>query len=155
ATLLAHAAPWAEGDAYCVLGDIQLSHGEFQAAEASFRQAHALGWDPQPGLARLHLLTGKPALALRGLEQALDGADWTMRERRAQLLCMLVHAALLVGNVERAQAALKELKADPAMLATEALKAMHCAAEAEMSVHAGECKQAAQHLRRAVRHWRE
>src|SRR4030095_14829541 len=65
ANLLASAAPWAEGDAYCVLGDIQLSIGDVEGAEASFKQAHALGWDPQPGLARLHLLTGRPPLAAR------------------------------------------------------------------------------------------
>ncbi|MGA8006672.1 MAG: winged helix-turn-helix domain-containing protein, partial [Burkholderiales bacterium] len=73
--LLAKAAPWAEGDAHCVLGEIQLSTGDFEGAEASFRQAHALGWDPQPGLARLHLMTGRPELARRGLERALAEGD--------------------------------------------------------------------------------
>jgi DNA-binding winged helix-turn-helix (wHTH) protein len=155
AALLAQAAPWAEGDAYCVLGDIQLSVGDMEGADASFRQAHALGWDPQPGLARLHLLTGRPALAQRELERALGEADWTLRERRAQLLCMLVHASLAAGDVERGREALQVLATDPQMLATEALKAMHCCAEAELALHERELKLAAQHLRRAVRHWRE
>jgi tetratricopeptide (TPR) repeat protein len=155
AALLAHAAPWAEGDAYCVLGDIQLSHGDFEGAEASFRQAHALGWDPQPGLARLHLLTGQPELAQRGLERALDEADWTLQERRAQLLCMLVRAAVMGGQIERGREALRTLDARPELLTTDALKAMHCAAGAEVAIHEGDFKQAAQKLRRAVRHWRE
>jgi DNA-binding winged helix-turn-helix (wHTH) protein len=155
AALLAHAAPWAEGDAYCVLGDIQLSHGDFDGAEASFRQAHALGWDPQPGLARLHLLTGRPGLALRGLERALEETDWTLRERRAQLLCMLVLASVMDGQIERGREALRTLDANPAMVATEALKAMHCAAEAEVAIHEGDFKGAAQKLRHAVRHWRD
>ncbi|HWH84945.1 MAG TPA: winged helix-turn-helix domain-containing protein [Burkholderiaceae bacterium] len=155
AALLAHAAPWAEGDAYCVLGDIQLSHGDLDGAEASFRQAHALGWDPQPGLARLHLLTGRPALAQRGLEQALQEADWTLRERRGQLLCLLVHACVAAGDVERAREALQMLRADPQMLATEALMAMHCGAEAELARHDADPKLAAQKLRQAVRHWRD
>lgn len=155
AALLAHAAPWAEGDAYCVLGDIQLSHGDFEGAEASFRQAHALGWDPQPGLARLHLLTGRPELAQRGLERALEEADWTLRERRAQLLCMLVLASVMGGQIERGREALRMLDANPELLANEALKAMHNAAEAEVAIHEGDFKQAAQKLRRAVRHWRE
>ncbi|WOB08617.1 winged helix-turn-helix domain-containing protein [Piscinibacter gummiphilus] len=155
AALLAHAAPWAEGDAYCVLGDIQTSHGDFAGAEASFRQAHALGWDPQPGLARLHLLTGRAALARSGLERALEETDWTLRERRAHLLCLLVHAAVAMGDAARAREALQQLVADPEMLATEALKAMHCCAQAELGIHEGELKPAVARLRQAVRHWRE
>jgi tetratricopeptide (TPR) repeat protein len=155
AVLLAQAAPWAEGDAYCVLGDIQLTHGDLDGAETSFKQAHALGWDPQPGLARLHLLTGKPQLAQRGLESALEESDWTLRERRGQLLCLLVHAAVGAGDVERAREALQTLRGDPQMLATEALKAMHCGAEAELALHDGELKLAASKLRHALRQWRE
>jgi DNA-binding winged helix-turn-helix (wHTH) protein/tetratricopeptide (TPR) repeat protein len=155
AALLAQAAPWAEGDAYCVLGDIQLSVGDIEGAEVSFRHAHALGWDPQPGLARLHLLTGRPVLAQRGLERALEEADWTLRERRGQLLCLLVHASLAAGNVERGREALQVLSTDPQMLATDALKAMHRCAEAELALHDREYKIAAQHLRRAIQHWRE
>lgn len=155
ATLLAQVAPWAEGDAYCVLGDIQLSDGDVDGAAASFRQAHTLGWDPQPGLARLHLLTGKPALAQRGLERALEEVDWTLRERRGQLLCLLVHACVATGDVERARAALQTLRADPQMLATEALKAMQSSAEAELALHDGDFKRAAHNLRQGVRHWRE
>jgi DNA-binding winged helix-turn-helix (wHTH) protein len=155
ATLLAAAAPWAEGDAYCVLGDIQLSLGDCDGAEASFRHAHALGWDPQPGMARLQLLTGRPALAQRGLERALEETDWTLRERRGQLLCLLVHAAVAAGDVERAREALETLRADPQLLANEALEAMHGGAEAELALHDGDFKLAAKKLRQAVRRWRE
>lgn len=153
--LLAKAAPWAEGDAHCVLGEIQLSTGDFEGAEASFRQAHALGWDPQPGLARLHLMTGRPELARRGLERALAEGDWSLRERRGQLLCLLVHAALAAGDVERAREALAAVSADPQLRTTEALKAMHCGAEAEVALADGDVTLAAQRLRQGVRHWRE
>jgi tetratricopeptide (TPR) repeat protein len=153
--LLAHAAPWAEGDAYCVLGDIQSGMGDFEAAEASYRQAYALGWDPQPGLARLQLLTGRPAAALRGLERALEEGDWALRERRGQLLCLVVLAAVAAGDVERARQALRTLATDPQMVATEALKALHCGAEAEVAMAARDFVPAARKLRQAVRHWRE
>ena len=155
APLLAQAAPYAEGDAYCVLGDVQLSLGDFEGAEASFKQAHALGWDPQPGLARLHLLTGKPALAQRGLERALEEADWYLRERRGQLLCLLVHAAVAAGDVERARATLATIAGEPQVLANDAVRAMHCHGEAELALHGGDFRRAAQKLRRAVRHWRD
>jgi ATP/maltotriose-dependent transcriptional regulator MalT len=154
AALLANVAPWAEGEAYCVLGDIQLSVGDFEGAEASFRQAHTLGWDPQPGLARLHLLTGRPELALRGLEQALEEGDWTMRERRGLVLCLLVQAAVTAGDVERGREALRVLAADPQLIGTEALAAFHCLAEAEVAVAEGDTRRATQRLRQSVRHWR-
>jgi tetratricopeptide (TPR) repeat protein len=155
ADLLARAAPWAEGDAHCVLGDIQLSTGDFAGAEASFRHAHALGWDPQPGLARLHMMTGRYDLALRGLERALEESDWTLRERRGQLLCLLVHAAVAAGNVERGREALRTLATDSQMLATEALKALHCGAQAEIAMADRDFALAARQLRQAVRYWRE
>ena len=155
ATLLAEVAPWAEGDAHCVLGEIQLALGDTEGAAASFRQAHALGWDPQPGLARLHLMNGQPQLAQRGLERALDDGDWTQRERRGQLLCLLVHAALAADDASRAREALDTLRTDPQLLTTEALQAMYAQAQAELALHERDAKQATAHLRRAIKHWRE
>jgi tetratricopeptide (TPR) repeat protein len=155
AELLAHAAPWAEGEAHCVLGDIKLGMGDFAGAEAAYRQAHALGWDPQPGLARLHLLTGQPALAQRELERALEESDGSLRERRGQLLCLLVHAAVAAGDAECGREALRTLAADPRMLANEALKAMHCGAEAELALADSDPARTARLLRQAARQWRE
>jgi DNA-binding winged helix-turn-helix (wHTH) protein/ATP/maltotriose-dependent transcriptional regulator MalT len=155
AALLAQAAPWAEGDAYCVLGDIQLSVGDLVDAEASYRQAHALGWDPQPGLARLHLLTGRAAEAQRGLERALDAPDFTLRERRAQLLCLLVHAAVAAGDVPRAREAMRSLDGETRRLDNESLSAMHSAAQAELALADGDTKLAALKLRQAIRDWHE
>ncbi len=153
--LLARAAPWAEGDAHAVLGDVLSAMGDFDAAESAYRHAHALGWDPQPGLARLQLLTGRPELALRGLERALAEGDWSLRERRGQLFCLLVHAAVASGDVDRAREAMRTLATDPQMLATEALKAQHCAAEAEVAIADRDLVVAARLLRRAAHHWRE
>lgn len=155
ASLLAHAAPWAEGDAWCVLGDLRLSSGDLPGAEAAFKQAYALGWDPQPGLARLHLQRGQSALARRELERALEETDWTLRERRGQILCLLVHAALASGDLARAQEALRILGTDPQMLGTDALKALHAQARAELALHEHGPAHAAPLLRRSIRHWRE
>jgi thioredoxin-like negative regulator of GroEL len=41
------------------------------------------------------------------------------------------------------------------MLATEALKGMHAAAEAELAAADGDVERAVQQLRRSVQHWRE
>lgn len=155
AALLAQASPWAEGDAYCVLGDVQLSIGDLEDAEASYRQAHALGWNPQPGLARLHLLTGRAADAQRGLEQALETPDFTLRERRDQVLCLLVHAAVAAGDVPRAREAMHLLDNDARRLDNESLTAMHSAAQAELALAEGRPRLAASKLRQAIRDWRE
>lgn len=152
---LAQVAPWAEGDAYCVLGEIQLSMGDLEGAEASLRQAHALGWDPQPSFAILHMRMGRHDAALRELERALVEADWGLRERRGQLLCLLAQAAVMAGHPERAREALDVLATDPQMLATDALKGMHAAAEAELAAADGDVERAVQRLRRSVQHWRE
>jgi hypothetical protein len=50
---LATAGPFCEGDACRVLGEIELLRGDLINAEISFRDAHRLGWNPQPGLALL------------------------------------------------------------------------------------------------------
>lgn len=155
AALLAQAAPWAEGDAYCVLGDIQLSVGDLEDAEASYRQAHALGWNPQPGLGRLHLMAGRAVEAQRGLEQALDAPDFTLRERRAQLLCLLVHAAVAAGDVPRAREAMASLDDQAQRPDNESLAAMRNAAQAELALADGNTRLAKASLRRAIRDWHE
>jgi DNA-binding winged helix-turn-helix (wHTH) protein len=150
---LAQVAPWAEGDAYRVLGDVRLTCGDLDGAEAAFRRAHALGWEPQPGLARLQMAQGQPQQALRGLERALADANWMLCEQRAQLLCTLAEAALAVGEVGRAREALQVLEADPRLLATEALQAQGCRARAELAWFEQRPVDAIHALRQAVRQW--
>ena len=45
------------------LGRIRLRRGDIQGAEEAFLAAHEVGWDPQPGLALVHLAKGEVALA--------------------------------------------------------------------------------------------
>ena len=45
------------------LGRIRLRRGDIQGAEEAFLAAHEVGWDPQPGLALVHLAKGDVALA--------------------------------------------------------------------------------------------
>jgi len=153
--LLSRIAPWAEGDAYRVLGDFHLMRGDLNAAEIAFRRAHALGWEPQPGLARLQLARGKPEAAMRGLERALLDDDWALRERRGQLLSTLVHAALAAGEPEVAQRALDELERNPALWSTAALAAMVDDARSALASHHGQRSEAIVWLRRALQRWLE
>src|SRR5262249_37375745 len=54
------------------LGRIRLRRGDIQGAEEAFRAAHEIGWDPQPGLALVHLAKGELALAADSIRDALD-----------------------------------------------------------------------------------
>ncbi|HKW84745.1 MAG TPA: hypothetical protein VJN68_13430, partial [Burkholderiaceae bacterium] len=98
---------------------------------------------------------GRPELAQRGLERALAEGDWSLRERRGQLLCLLVHAAVAGGDVECGREALRTLASDPQMLANDALRAMHCGAQAEIAIADSDLALATRMLRQAVRRWRE
>ena len=54
------------------LGRIRLRRGDIQGAEEAFRSAHEIGWDPQPGLALVHLAKGDVALAADSIRDALE-----------------------------------------------------------------------------------
>lgn len=152
---LAVSVPFAEGDARRVLGEIRLARGDLEGAEEAFRRAHELGWDPNPGLARLRLAQGRPGTALRALEGALEVPDWALQQRRGFLLAYLVSAALAAGEPERARRAAAELAANPELWETEAAAAAAARARGELALAGGEPGAAASHFRRAVEGWRE
>ncbi|MCL4801438.1 MAG: winged helix-turn-helix domain-containing protein [Burkholderiales bacterium] len=155
AGVLSRIAPWAEGDAHRILGEIHLARGELDAAEAAFRRAHALGWYPQPGLARLQLARGRPDAAVRGLEQALADHDWAIRERRGQLLATLALAALAAGAPERAREALGDLDGAAHLWSTPALAAMVATARAELALHERRRGEAVALLRQSLKQWHD
>lgn len=108
--MLREAAPWAEGDAWRVLGDIQLAQGALKGAEQAYQRAYTLGWEPQPGLAWMHMARGNTDAAISSLERAIESANWYNRERRTLLLSNLVALAAAAGLTDRAQAAMAELE---------------------------------------------
>ena len=54
------------------LGRIRLRRGDVQGAEEAFLGAHEAGWDPQPGLALVHLAQGDVGLAAASIRDALE-----------------------------------------------------------------------------------
>jgi tetratricopeptide (TPR) repeat protein len=153
--LLAANAPWAEGDAYRVLGDLRLGSGDLAAAEAAFRRAYELGWDPQPGLALLHLAHGRAEAAVRSLERSLVDHRWVNGLRRGLLLAHLAIAAAHAGDPERARGALLELGAQPEMYATPGLTATRAWARAEVALAEERGGEAMTAFRESLRHWQE
>lgn len=96
-----------ESRAYYELGEIRRLGGDFAGAQAFFLHAQEMGFDPQPGLARLRLAQGALDAASGQIRRAVDlAAD---RLARARLLPDFVVIALARGDAEPARSAADEL----------------------------------------------
>jgi DNA-binding CsgD family transcriptional regulator len=82
--------------------------GEFRAAEEAYREASALGWEPQPGLAQLRLSQGRLRAAATAIRRAEAGA--TQLLERVRLLPAYVEIMLAAGETDSAQRACRELE---------------------------------------------
>ena len=154
-TLLAEAAPWAEGDAYRVLGELRLDRGDQSGAEEAFQQARRRGWDPQPGYALLQMARGDLDAAVVGLEIALQVKDWPSRQRRDLLLEHQVIAAATAGQLDSARAAAGELERSTASSSLSSSAALLARAQGEIAFAEHRYPEAATELREAERHWRD
>lgn len=152
---LAVAGPFCEGDACRVLGEIRLARGDLDGAEFAFREAHRLGWNPQPGLSLLLAARGEPASAIKQLERALAEPSWTDGQRRGSILAVLARVAAASGQLERAAAALGELASAPELCASQANVAELARAQGELSWAEGSPSEAERALRRSVAAWLE
>jgi tetratricopeptide (TPR) repeat protein len=113
------------------LGRIRLRRGDVQGAEAVFLAAHEAGWDPQPGLALVHLAQGDVAQAAASIRDALGRpGNVPSKEvppntelRRAPLLEAQVEIEIAAGNLDSARAAAEELSRIGERFASKALAA--------------------------------
>ncbi len=96
------------GKAAYVQGEMHRVAGDYAAAEKSFREANALGFEPQPGLALLRLVQGNPGSAAAMIRRATGESTQTLR--RARLLPAYAEITLAVGEFDRARAAVDELE---------------------------------------------
>lgn len=142
--LVAYAA-----EAYMELGEIRLRVGDPVGAETAFRQAHALGRDPQPGQALLLLSRGEPEQAARGLQRALENVNLTTIER-ARMLEALVEVSVGTGETSASGAA-GALETIAAAKPRQALRAMALRARASVDLAGGSSATSA--LREALKTW--
>lgn len=150
---LARYSPYAEGDAFRILGDFQLLRGDLEAARSAFLRAHKLGWDPQPGLAMLQAEQGEPETAIRGLVRSLAGSNWALRQRRALLLAELTVIAARDGDLEHARSALEELEGHPDLWESDYHQAAVAHARSEILFAENHLEAAVEALRQAIAHW--
>ncbi len=146
-------APWAEGDAHQILGDIYLLRGDLDNAELSFRRAHELGWDPQPGYALLQMARGAVDTALQTLEVSLQGTNWVNRQKRGLLLANFIIVSIAANDINRARKAMSELDERPELFTTDALNAEVFKARAEVAQYEGHMNQAISLYRQAIQCW--
>jgi DNA-binding winged helix-turn-helix (wHTH) protein/ATP/maltotriose-dependent transcriptional regulator MalT len=146
---------YAEGDAYRVLGEIRLSRGDLDGAEAAFREAHRLGWNPQPGLGLLLAERGNLDGAIKQLERALAQPTWSDGQRRGVTLAVLARIAACAGQLERAAAAIQELDSAPERTESRVCAAELAHARGELAWARKELPSAEQHFRDSIRHWIE
>jgi ATP/maltotriose-dependent transcriptional regulator MalT len=146
-----HIASAARG--YYEIGEISRLRGDFDSAEESFKKAHHLGFDPQPGLACLRLAQGRVEVARTQIVRALDEAP--DRLERARLLPHHIEIALVAGDLESATAAADELEAIAREYRSPRLMANAVSARGAVLLAQQDAPAALTLFRRAIRLWTE
>jgi tetratricopeptide (TPR) repeat protein len=145
------------------LGRIRLRRGDLQGAEEAFRAAHEIGWDPQPGLALVHLAKGDLALASDSIRDALEHPlSIPSKElpphtelRRAPLLEAQVAIAVAAGDLTVAQAAAGELARIAAAFESKPLAASAALASGRVQLAARDTTAASRDFDQAAQLWNE
>ncbi|MGH3385121.1 MAG: LuxR C-terminal-related transcriptional regulator [Nocardioidaceae bacterium] len=97
----------AVGDAYYRLGELHRLLGDFEVAEAAYRQASRWGREIQPGLALLRLAQGNVSAAAAGIRRAVEEVHG--QSERPRLLAAYVEIVLAAGDIPAAHPAAEEL----------------------------------------------
>lgn len=145
------------------LGRIRLRMGDIQGAEEAFLSAHQAGWDPQPGLALVHLAHGDVARAAASIRDALDhpapvpSKEWppNTKLRRAPLLEAQVEIAIAAGDLACARSAADELGRIAAMFQSSGMAASATLARGQVRLADGDHADARREFEAAVQQWSE
>lgn len=148
---LARQAPWAEGDAWRVLGEILVARGAYAEAEAALQRAAELGWESHFNVALLRFAEGDAATARRLLAQSLAENAWSCRSKRGQALAYYAIVATADGQLASAREAISQLEAEPELTSTPALQALLCRARAEVAMADDRFPEGLRQFRAAIR----
>lgn len=143
-----HGAAW--GAPY-QLAEVERMRGEFRAAEKHYQQAGETPWEPQPGLALLHLAEGRASLAQAEIRRSAAGADTGTRRH---LLPAVVEIELAAGDVVAAKEAADELVTLNRSAPTPMLAALAAFAAGQVLLAEGDPSAAFSELRAADVAWR-
>ena len=136
---------------YYEIAEIKRLMGDYDAALEFYTKAHELGWDPQPGLARLRLAQGRTDAAVAGLRRALGQAQ--DRLVRAHLLPHQVDIALAAGDTDTASEAAEELARIAAEYKSPEMSAASATSLGSAMIARGKPEAALVELKRAISEW--
>jgi DNA-binding CsgD family transcriptional regulator len=132
------------------LAELHRLRGELHRAEEHYRRAAQTGWDPQPGVALLHLAEGEYPLAQSSLRNAVAGAEPGARRR---LLPALVEVEIAAGDGAAARRAADELLALNRTAPTPLLAALAGRADALVRLAEGDALGALEPASMATQAW--
>ena len=139
--------------AWYVVAEVRRLSGRAGAAEA-YSEAHARGYDAQPGRALLRLAGGDVEGALASVRSAVAAAGPDPL-RRAPLHAALAEIAIAAGRLREAAAAAAELAQTSSTFPTSGLEAMAATARGAVLLAEGHVAEALPVLRDACRRWYE
>ena len=145
------------------LGRIRLRRGNIEGAEQAFLEAHEAGWDPQPGLALVHLARGQVTQASASIRDALDHPTSVPSKelppntelRRAPLLDAQVEIAVAAGDLARAAWAVGELEKIATVFQSKAFSASATAGRGSLWLAHGKAEDARRNFEVAVDLWND
>jgi ATP/maltotriose-dependent transcriptional regulator MalT len=134
-------------------GEVHRLRGEFDAAEAAYREAHRGGCEPQPGLALLRLARGNGEAAAATIRRLVG--ETSDPSRRASLLPAEVEIMLEVGDVPAARSACEQLERLGEQWTGTMVGATVAHARGAVALAEGRPEQALVAAREAIGAWRE
>src|SRR5215207_5278316 len=145
------------------LGRIRLHKGDIDGAEEALLAAHRVGWEPQPGLALVHLARGEWAAATAAIRGALERPSRVPSKelppdtelQRVPLLEAQVEIEIAGGDLGRARAAADELERVAARFQSKALVAGAILAQGRVRLAEGDAAEAERCCSKAARLWNE
>ncbi len=145
------------------VGLIRLRLGELNGAEEAFKEAHRLGWDPQPGLALLRLAQGNVEAAASSIRDAVENPSHapnlerppTTDLRMAPFLEAQVEIEIEAGDLEAAGRATDELERVSRVYGIKALRASALTARGRVLLAQGDAAAARDRLAEGVTLWTE
>jgi DNA-binding NarL/FixJ family response regulator len=145
------AAADAAAAAYQV-AELRRLRGDYELAEASYREAMRHGMDPQPGLSLLRLAQGNASAAATSIRRVCDStADGNKRLRH---LPAAVEIFVAAGRVDEASACADALRVAASTLGTEVLAAIADHAASSVLLATGDAASALVPAQRALESWR-
>jgi DNA-binding CsgD family transcriptional regulator len=141
-------------DGYYEVGEIRRRRGDLAGAEEAYTLAHAVGRDPQPGLALLRLAQGRTDAAAASIAAALAAFGGSALER-APLLAAQSQIALAAGDIELADKAASEVVDTAETFDSPGLRAVGHRSKGAVALARGESVTALGALRLAFAAWQE